>query len=776
MAAHADRNPQRLPRARATGDPAWAPEALAYEAGPGPARVATMLLSDLVLDIAVCEVAPDGSRGGASAPLVARHVPLALGAQVDWRGELLPSGLARIRAEAAWLGGLLDDLGVEAIALTAHGAVARASNVDSLLSSLANGWGVPVAIPEPDEMGVLAVQLCLPPGLAGADGAPEPWLAIDIGSRATTLRVVGDAGGTLDAVVPVGIGECADRLRRDAAEHGLNRAVFGLRRWLRTTIEGEVGEAAGGPDSTLSDRLGALGVEAATCTASLAAAEALVARCGQPAAMDGGRPERGVPASADEVVEHVLALVGTAGEVADSLAPAALSAVAFDLVVEAVMRALGVSLVEPQGRPLTALLAASAAQRAEREGRPRASLAATSDIGARIFPFPTPPSRPQVDAASRPAMEPSTALAPECGSAPTGAPASVVAVEQGVSEPLPEAWVPEPLAEPPDSPLAAVTHRARPVPRAVPLPSGGADAAIELLRAPLVDHELPGVSEPGPEPEPEPPPPALAVARGIVVATLVATPVAVLPLLLAGHARAVAWLFEGLAAMLAAGYVSGRIASARLARFNLRARLGTAGMLLANPVTTLGLVLLLAGAGVVLAPSNLDLGGSRDTPKVTGGSVPHIRKASVDRAEGVVGGPAVNVGELRIQAADQTAALSRMYSQMQRPPGGFHWVIVRVVAVNRGATVDVGRSSVRLVDADGRVYLPDIGEGVNNAPRGMLRRGRTAFWTAGFLVPRRTRAERIEVIPSAASTTMASLRLPSARAARVASPARGSPR
>jgi hypothetical protein len=250
-----------------------------------------------------------------------------------------------------------------------------------------------------------------------------------------------------------------------------------------------------------------------------------------------------------------------------------------------------------------------------------------------------------------------------------------------------------------------------------------------------------------------PVPRRFAVARGMLAALLVVLPVVVLPLLASPALRIGAWAAEFCALMIVAGYAVGRMRSYGLHRFSLRRSFAAFGQLLANPTSAIALALFLLGGSVVLAPNNLQFGVPNE--KSSKGQKPIVQHTEVIRKETVLGGSSVRIEDLVVNGTDETDSLQERFSQSRAPERGYHWTIVRVEVTNHGAKIDLGRGSARLIDETGRVYLPDMGEGVTNAPGGFLEQGGTAFWVSGYLVKDGTDVDRIELIPTLGSTEVA---------------------
>lgn len=255
----------------------------------------------------------------------------------------------------------------------------------------------------------------------------------------------------------------------------------------------------------------------------------------------------------------------------------------------------------------------------------------------------------------------------------------------------------------------------------------------------------------------QPRPGWFAVLRGLIVFALISLPFMVLPLLVVGTSRLAYWAVEVAALLIATGYVIGRIRSPAPDSFSLRGALASLGMLLARPTTAFGLLLLLIGGGIVLAPN--DIGSNQAAPaKASKGRPPVVQKANIERKVTVMDGPSVAVDGLEVSGSDLTRAAQAQYVQARKPPAGYRWVIIRVEVKNNGEKVDLSRGSVRLVGASGRVHLPDIGEGVTNAPGGSLDPGGKAFWVSGFMVKAGEAVDRVELIPTVGASGVAVMR------------------
>jgi hypothetical protein len=226
-----------------------------------------------------------------------------------------------------------------------------------------------------------------------------------------------------------------------------------------------------------------------------------------------------------------------------------------------------------------------------------------------------------------------------------------------------------------------------------------------------------------------------------------------LPLLLKPSERRAAWTADIAALLLADGYVLGRFASRWLSRFSFRRQSARIGTILQNPAGCAALLFFLVGGGIVLAPNNLNLSQHKSL-RSSNGNVPNASDLrNTSEVTSSFGRQPILVEGLRIAAQDVTLAERARYQATEKAPAGYHWVLASILGTNTTSKpIDLTHASVRIVDGSGRVSLPDVGEGVNNAPGGIVQPKGTALWDVGYLVKNGERTDRIEIIPTMGAT------------------------
>lgn len=269
-------------------------------------------------------------------------------------------------------------------------------------------------------------------------------------------------------------------------------------------------------------------------------------------------------------------------------------------------------------------------------------------------------------------------------------------------------------------------------------------------KAPPPSQALPQHSSVSPD---SAPPRGRVRVRDILAVLAILTPISLLPMLLSMPERLMAWQAEVALLMLIGGYVVGRSKSNRLGQFVLQvkmARLGSA--IFGDPLIAFFVALFILGGVFVLIPSNLVL--NKDKPQASKGVVPKVEKHKAVVPKRAAMGATAIVGDLKLTASDTTAKNVVEFTKITKPAAGYQWILVHIDAKTAGK-VDVGHSNITLVDSAGVSHLPQSGDGVINAPGGLVTDKQPAFWNAGFQIRIGLKPQKLELIIAPTAQEMA---------------------
>ncbi|MCW2950655.1 MAG: hypothetical protein JWN41_1668, partial [Thermoleophilia bacterium] len=245
--------------------------------------------------------------------------------------------------------------------------------------------------------------------------------------------------------------------------------------------------------------------------------------------------------------------------------------------------------------------------------------------------------------------------------------------------------------------------------------------------------------------------------RALVVLPLVIAPALALPTFLSTPMQTRIWCVEAVIAIFALGLFAGQTRVVRQLDLSSARVTSALAFPLSSLTRALALVLIVAGAGFAFVPNNLQFG--KAPVAHDSATLPAVRE--VDPVHTVSGrlGATINDGA-NSYVIDNNSANASALDHSSPAPKGFRWVSV-VVRVKPGSQpLDVLHASIRLVDATQRSYLPDMGEGVQNAVLGVVKPGAEAFWTPAYLVPISTSPMKVVVTSHPGATVEIEARYP----------------
>jgi hypothetical protein len=236
---------------------------------------------------------------------------------------------------------------------------------------------------------------------------------------------------------------------------------------------------------------------------------------------------------------------------------------------------------------------------------------------------------------------------------------------------------------------------------------------------------------------------------GLIVLALVIAPLLVVVLFVPERHQLTAAV-ASLGVLLAGfSYAMGRARSRALPLFHPKERVAALGAAtLGNPLGVASMILLVLAVLVVLLPGQF---GSKDAGPARGAKPPKSIKTPVRIVE-IPYGILTTVDDRRWMGVLNTNKKSLASLQATQPaPKGYHWVLyfVQVTPLVKKAEFYAASTSLKLVDDQGNLLLPDYGAGIINADQSYVRQNTRPYWTVGYLLKdgRKPASLQLELFP-----------------------------
>lgn len=245
---------------------------------------------------------------------------------------------------------------------------------------------------------------------------------------------------------------------------------------------------------------------------------------------------------------------------------------------------------------------------------------------------------------------------------------------------------------------------------------------------------------------------------GLLVIALALAAAIVAVLFVPERYRLVAAVAVAGAALSAAAYAYGRARSRHLDHFHPRERLAAFGAsTLGNPYGVTSAILLALSLLVIFLPGQF---GDKSSGKSIKTPAPTVTKTPIKIIEVPYGIPTVIEGRTWLGYESVNPRGLDSLNRSQAPPKGYRWVLfnVRVSADTKKAEFYAASTSLKLLDDQDSLLLPDYGAGIINAPQSYVRKGLAPYWTPAYLLKneRKIKALQVELFPG--TTTLLNFR------------------
>jgi hypothetical protein len=236
---------------------------------------------------------------------------------------------------------------------------------------------------------------------------------------------------------------------------------------------------------------------------------------------------------------------------------------------------------------------------------------------------------------------------------------------------------------------------------------------------------------------------------GLLVILLALAPLVVAVLFVPDKYRLTAAVGAAGIMLAVAAYVLGRARSRSLAPFHPRERVASLGhATLGSPLGIASILLLILSVLVVLLPGQF---GGQEVGSVKQAKAPKSVKNPVK----VVEIPYTFTRDIDGRRWFGTINTSRKalgeLNRTDPPPKGYRWVLfyVAVTPLSKDTQFYAASTTLKLVDDQDHLLLPDYGAGIVNADQSYVREKTSPYWTVAYLLPlkRQPKALQVELFP-----------------------------